>query len=271
MALEIVKVDSVRAATAVLAAEAGARLLGGGTLVVRDVNYGGGEIDKLVVSDNLDIGGIAVAGGKATIGAAATMAEVARHAGLAFLKPVANSIGGPAVRAMATVGGNLFAPYPYGDFTVALVALNATVAVEALDGAADVPIDTFLADRDKGRTRVVRLVAFALPPEGSFRFVKVARKKPHGASVISIAAVLPAKGGRITGAAVAYGAMAPTAIRARAVEKALEGKALDAATVAGAVKVAAEGTAPGTDPQASAWYRTAILPVYLQRLLSGEA
>ena len=55
------------------------------------------------------------------------MAKILAHPGLAFLHPVAREIGGPAVRAMATVGGNLFAPAPYGDFAVALLALGAEV------------------------------------------------------------------------------------------------------------------------------------------------
>ena len=44
----------------------------------------------------------------------------------------------------------------------------------------------------------------------------------------------------------------------------------DAAAIAAAVAVAAEGTAPEDDPQASAWYRREVLPVHLRRLLSGE-
>jgi xanthine dehydrogenase small subunit len=57
------------------------------------------------------------------------MSRIAKTA-LAFLAPVARSIGGPAVRAAATVGGNLFAPSPYGDFSVALLALGAIVSRE---------------------------------------------------------------------------------------------------------------------------------------------
>jgi len=71
----------------------------------------------------------------------------------------------------------------------------------------------------------------------------------------------------VKGARVAYGAMAPTAIRAREVEKALEGKALDAAAISAAVAVAGEGTAPASDPHASDWYRANVLPVHLARLL----
>jgi CO/xanthine dehydrogenase FAD-binding subunit len=36
------------------------------------------------------------------------------------------------------------------------------------------------------------------------------------------------------------------------------------------VKVAIEGCTPLTDPQASNWYRLAVLPVHLKRLLSAQ-
>ena len=267
MGLEIVRVDSVRAAAAILAGETGARFLGGGTLAVRDVNYGDGSIAKLVLPEGLGLDRIDVVGNEVTLGAAVTMAKIAAHPRLGFLAPVAGSIGGPAVRAMATVGGNLFAPTPFGDFTVALLALGANVIIETPDKTETVDLEAFLANQP-ART-IVRSVAFTAPPAGAFRFAKVIRRKPHGASVLSIAAVLPMADRKVTGGRIAYGAMAPKPMRARAVEKALEGKPLDAATIAAAVKVATVGCKPLTDPQASEWYRMAVLPVHLQRLLGA--
>ena len=88
--------------------------------------------------------------------------------------------------------------------------------------------------------------------------------------MLSIAAHLPLSGGRATGARVAYGAMAPTPIRAKAVERALEGRTLDTAGIASALAVAAEGTNPATDAIASAWYRREVLAVHLRRLLLNE-
>jgi CO/xanthine dehydrogenase FAD-binding subunit len=108
-----------------------------------------------------------------------------------------------------------------------------------------------------------------MPPAGSFRFRKVSRRHPHGASVLSIAAVLPVVESKIKGARVAYGAMAPTAVRASAVEKALEGTSLDDAAIEAAVAVATQGCSPATDPFASGWYRSNVLPVHLRRLLKG--
>ncbi len=269
MPLSVVRPDSVKAAAVALAADGAAQFLGGGTLLVRAHNSGNLLIGALVLCDGLGLGGIRFAGGRAKIGAAATMAAILAEPRLSFLHPVAREIGGPAVRAMATVGGNLFARAPFGDIAVALLALGADVAVEDAKTSETVDLEPFLKDRRKPG-RIVTGVSFALPPEDAFRFVKVTRKRPHGASVLAIAAMLPLEGGKVKGARVAYGAMAPTAIRAPVVEKVLEGNALDAAAIEKAVEVAGEGTEPSSDPYASAWYRSSVLPVHLARLLRGS-
>lgn len=269
MPLEIVRADSVKGAVEALSADAGTRFLGGGTIAVRVYSSGEVAIRRFVLSDGLDLGSIRIANGRAEVGAAVAMAKIESHPGLSFLAPVAKEIGGPAVRAMATVGGNLFARAPYGDFAVALLALDSEVAVETASGGTTLPLEDFLGARDRFARAVVKGVSFALPPERAFRFAKVTRRHPHGASVLSIAALLPQINGSLRGVRIAYGAMAPTAIRARAVEKALEGKALDVAAIAGAVAVASEGTSPATDAFASDWYRRNVLPVHLARLLKG--
>ena len=63
--------------------------------------------------------------------------------------------------------------------------------------------------------------------------------------------------------------MAATPIRARAAERALEGRALDDAAIAPPLAVAAEGVSPADNALASAWYRREIVGVHLRRLLSG--
>jgi CO/xanthine dehydrogenase FAD-binding subunit len=89
-------------------------------------------------------------------------------------------------------------------------------------------------------------------------------------SVLSIAAHLPLSGGRVTGARIAYGAMAPTPIRMPTVERALEGRSLDEAGIAPALAVATDRLDPPTDALASSWYRREVAPVHLKRLLLGR-
>lgn len=245
----------------------GATYLGGGTVVMRGINAG--EVQgRIVRSADPALRQVGLSGDTIRIGAGATMAQIAAHRELAFLHPVARAVGGPQVREMATVGGNLFAPHPYGDFAVALLALGAR-AVPATGGGA-LPLEDLLRDRRRGG--LVAAVEVPRPRDPrAFGWLKVSRVKPKGVSVLSIAACLPRETGRIRGARVAFGAMGPSPMRSAAVERVLEGQSLDAATIARAAQVAAEGLEPPTDSIASSWYRREVAGVHLRRLLEGMA
>ena len=258
-------------AAAALSSDRGARYLGGGTLVMRALNEGDVSISTVVRVTDRALTRIDVSGARVVIGAGVTLARVLAERDLAFLHPPARSIGGPAVRNMGTVGGNLFAPSPYGDFTVALLALDATVSVQGGFGVRDVPIEDFLQSRERQSGALVLSVSCQRPASAdAFRYRKIARIKPKGGSVITLAAHLPMSGGRITGARVALGSMAPTQMRAKAAERALEGRSLDASTMAAAAAAVAEGSSPADNALASAWYRREIVGVHLRRLLAGQ-
>ncbi|MEL6126153.1 MAG: FAD binding domain-containing protein [Pseudomonadota bacterium] len=239
-----------------------ARFLAGGTLVMRAVNYGDQGVDRIVRAADPALGRIAAAGERIEIGAGVTMADVLAARELSFLHPVARRVGGPAVRAMATVGGNLFAAHPYGDMATALLALDGRISTA--DGR-QMALDQLLAERD-GFGGLVASISIARPRDREFRFHKVSRVKPKGVSVMCMAAWLPG-GGRITGARVAYGAMGPAPQRVPAVERALEGASLTEAGIAPALAAATEGVSPPDDALASAWYRREVAPVHLKRML----
>ena len=258
-------------AASALSSERDARYFGGGTLVMRALNEGDVSISTIVRASDHAMTRIDATGSRITLGASVTFARILAERDLAFLHAPARSIGGPAVRNMGTVGGNLFAPVPYGDFTVAMLALNATVSVQGGLGGRDIPIEEFLQSRDRQAGSLVLAISFARPGgTEAFRYRKIARIKPKGGAVITLAAYLPINGSRIVGARVALGSMAPTQIRARAAERALEGRSLDAATIASAASAAAEGTSPSDNALGSAWYRREIVGVHLRRLLSGQ-
>jgi xanthine dehydrogenase small subunit len=260
-------------AAGLLSSNRNAQLLAGGTIVMRDINEGRMTDGAIIRIIDPAFHQINVSSARIELGAGVTMAMVLGQRDLVFLHSVAKSLGGPAVRTMATIGGNLFAPTPYGDFTVALLALEAQVTVQSGYGSGrQMPLEEFLANRSRDGMGLVTAVSFSKPVTAdAFRFRKVSRVKPKGISVMSIAAHLPMSGGRIANARVAYGAMAVTPIRARGVERALEGKALDNSAIAAAKQAATEGTQPATDAIASEWYRREVLPVHLGRLLMNEA
>jgi CO/xanthine dehydrogenase FAD-binding subunit len=249
-------------AEAARALASGATYLGGGTGVMRLVNAGIAQ-GRIVRATDPALREMALSAATIRLGAGVTMARIAAERELAFLHPVARSVGGPAVRVMATIGGNLFAPHPYGDFAAALVALGAR-ALMAEGGAR--PVEEIV--RDRHRAGLVAAVEFARPRDPrAFGWRKVSRVRPKGVSVLSIAALLPREGGRLRGVRVAYGAMGAHPLRASAVERALEGQALDAEAIDRVARVAAEGLDPPTDALASAWYRREVAGVHLRRLL----
>ena len=243
---------------------ADAIFMAGGTLVMRDINAGV-TATRIVRSSDPVLADIRLSGDGVTIGAGVTMATIAAHRDLAFLAPVARSVGGPQIRNMGTVGGNLFAPHPYGDFAVALLALGARVNLAGQSGAPRPLADVL---RERGRVGIVASIHVPRPQaSGDFDFLKVSRIKPKGVSVLSVAACLPRQAGRIRGARVAFGAMGPMPLQATAVERVLEGQSLDASTIARAAQVAVEGLDPPTDALATAWYRREVAGVHLKRLL----
>ena len=256
-------------ASRALSASRSARLFGGGTLVMRALNEGTQAFDTVIRVTDPALRQVKLEGDRLTVGAGVTMAAVLASRDLAFLHPVARSIGGPAVRTLATVGGNLFAACPYGDFTVALLALDG--AVNLAGGGRPVSLEDFLKVREREPRVVVASVTITRPRDAqAFRYHKVSRVKPKGISVLSIAAHLPMNGGRVTNARVAYGAMGPTPVRVTSVERALEGRSLDAGGIAAALAVATDRLDPPTDALASSWYRREIAPVHLKRLLLNQ-
>ncbi len=238
-------------AAAALSSERDARYLGGGTLVMRALNEGDLAVSTVVRATDRALTRLDIASSRITIGAGVTFARILAERELGFLHPVAGSIGGPALRNMGTIGGNLFAPTPFGDFAVALLALEATVSVQGGYGALSVSCQRPASAE-------------------AFRYRKIARIRPKGCSLVTLAAHLPLSGGRLVGARIALGAMAATPVRAKAAERALEGRALDSASVAAAVAAAAEGTSPVDDSFASAWYRREVVGIHLRRLLTGQ-
>jgi hypothetical protein len=168
MALAYQSFNDAQAAARFLAERQEARLLGGGTLLVRRVNEGDISIGTYVRLIAPQLKQIHITGDTISLGAGVTMSAIAKSPALGFLAPAARSIGGPAVRTAATVGGNLFAPSPYGDFGVALLALDAAVSIESHEGLREFSLEAFFQSRGRlAPGSIVTAVQFARPAPGA--------------------------------------------------------------------------------------------------------
>ena len=266
MSISVKTFASSAEAASALSADRTARFMGGGTLIMRAINEGDQSFNTILLASDPALKQIQVQGDRVVIGACVTMAQILANRDLEFLHPVARAVGGPAIRNMATVGGNLFAEHPYGDMTAALLVLDCQVG---LAGGQTSPLADVLRDRGREPRSLVVSVSITRPSQGVFKFRKASRVKPKGVSLMTVAAWVPQSGGRISGARIAYSSMGPTPMRISAVEQALEGATLDEAGIAAALAAATGGIEPPTDAIASSWYRREVAPVHLKRTLLG--
>ncbi|WP_203701923.1 FAD binding domain-containing protein [Asanoa iriomotensis] len=258
MLTEVHVPDDVAAAVRLL--ESGATPLGGGTSLMPLLNDYASPPTELVSLRRAGLAGIHLDGATVRIGAATTLGQVEHDPRLAILDPVVRSIASVPVRNLATVGGNLFAHQPHGDLAVALVALAARVTV--VDGGThELTVEEFVTD-PRG---LVTEVAFTQPADGSFKYLKAARRRFNSASIVTVAAVIGESAVR-----VALGGVGNQIIRAHAVEAALAGQPLTDETVPAAAEAGLSELAPVDDAYASAWYRTRVFPVHLRRALLGH-
>ena len=247
-----------------------ATLMAGGTLVMPIINEGAHGISTLVSLSKLGLDGVSFKKGVATIGAAAPIAELARHPELKFLSTVFESIASPTLRNMATVGGNLFAAQPYGDLAVCLVALDATVTIVNAKSKRSAPVEEIIKKGLKAGELVTQ-ISFAIPKPSTFKYAKASRRALNSASIVTVAAVIPLAKGVVADCRIALGGVAAKSVRAKSVEKLLNGKVFDEKTVRAAAAAAAKDIAPFTDAYASAWYRARVTPVHICRALLGDA
>jgi CO/xanthine dehydrogenase FAD-binding subunit len=246
---------------------AGSMLMGGGTIVMTMMNEGLPHPEVVIGMKRAGLDKIASDNGSRLVGAMATIAAVASD-DHPMLSRAAQACGGWAIRNMATIGGNLFAPAPAGDLGVALLALDAALRIESLEGRRTVPIGVFFDDGRRLDEREV-LTGVEVPAPGAVtRFVKYGRKHGPTPSVVTVAISLRMDGQNVSDARIALGSMGPHPVRARRAESMLDGHELTPQLIEEAADATTEGLDGLTDAVASGWYRRRMASLHVGRLLT---
>lgn len=225
------------------------------------------------------LAGIREEGGAIVIGALTTHYAVESNASLKSKCPIlpeaAAMIGDPQVRNHGTIGGALAHADPAADWPAVILALGAELKAVGSKGTRTIKADDFfkgLMTTALGADEVLTEIRVPAPPAGAaMAYVK----HPHPASrfaVVGVAAVLTVSGGKCERASVAVTGVGSRVTRAKGVEGALGGKALDAQTIAAAAEKAAEGIPDITaDLQGSVEYKQHLTRVYARRALEAAA
>lgn len=262
-----------------------ARIVAGGTDLILDLESGNKEkTDALVdVSEIPELGEIRVERDAIVIGAASTHTEISTHSairerGTALAESCA-VVGGPQVRNVATIGGNVAHALPAADGTTGLLALDAEVLVHRWNnGSVDSswsPLMSLFRGPGQNTLDSDQLIgAFRFSSAGSRSgsgFERVMR--PQGVALpmlgVAVSLTLDPSSEDIREIAIAIGPAGPVPFRATDAEACLRRGPAEEARITSAVHAAQnQATLRSSKHRASREYREEMIAVLLRRVLT---
>lgn len=271
---------SVEEAVAMLARYGGeARIITGGTDLVLQSQRG--KCPSQVMVDitripSLDY--IEERDGFIYIGALATHGKVAASPLIrekaSVLAEACGHVGGPQIRNVATLAGNVINALPAADGAVALFALDAEAQVVDPDGVRWEPISRIYKGvgvclLDPCLELVTALRFPVLGPHYASAFERLARRQALALPIVNAAVVVSLRDGVFHDVRIAVGPVAPAPFRATKAEKALVGQSAHTMQVERAAKLAAEDAHPRDSAvRGSQEYRKAMVAVLVRRALT---
>jgi CO/xanthine dehydrogenase FAD-binding subunit len=253
-----------------------AAFLAGGTELIPDYQRERETARHLIALDTIrELRGISEERGLLRIGALTTIAEVAAspfvRARLPALADAARAIGSPQIRSMATIGGNFCRAVPCADTPPAAIACAARVRLVGTLGARELDAEHFFTGArttalDAGDV-LVEIVVPAQPAHSGTSYQRFARRRGPALAVAAVAARVTLEQGRITGARIVLGAVAPTPLIAARAAALIEGEPPSDALFERAGALCAEDARPISDLRGSADYRTELVRVLVRRAL----
>lgn len=244
-------------------------IMAGGTLAMPLINEGVSVPEKVVGLKKAGLNYLRESNGQYVIGTSTTMTQMTAQDDISILQEAANAVGGWAIRNVATIGGNLFAPPPGGDFAVALLVMDAKLTLTSEKGERIVSLSDFYTGFMTNVLLPDEIVTeISIPnPRGRSAYTKFGRRQANTPSIVTVAANLVFDGETVSEARIGLNAVGPYPFRAIKAEKLLIGKALDDQSIGNAAEMAAEESEPFTDAIASEWYRRKMVPVIVKRTL----
>jgi carbon-monoxide dehydrogenase medium subunit len=259
---------------ALAARRQGAAILAGGTWLMRDPRRGLALPEALISLHRLTgLRTVDVATDQISIGASVTHEALARSlsgvAGFEAVAAAATGAANPAIRRVATVGGNLCTQdFAAADLVPALLAVDAMVELHTQQGPTRLPIASFLASRQQllNNAILVRVIVNRDTVASAHARLPLRRAGDYPVAIVSVAI------GAGRQMRVAVGSVEDVARRWDTLEAAFAcepgGRPLDAARAA--VLAAEYNDFHGRDGvEADAWYRRQVLPALVRRAMAA--
>lgn len=219
--------------------------------------------------------------GSITLGALTTMYEIETSPLIQkkfhFLAQSAAEVGSIQIRNRATVGGNMANATPSADTAPALIALNATAKIAGAAGERSINLEEFFKGPGQTVMSAEEILTEVTIPKTAPRlvgeYIKFSPREMMDLAYVGVAVAynLGEKDKQCDGVRIVLGAVAPTPIRAKRAEAALEGQLLTEELAEKIGAIAAEEAKPISDVRSSAEYRRAMVGAMTKRALLNAA
>lgn len=189
------------------------------------------------------------------------------------LAETAAQIGGPELRNVATVGGNVAGALPCADLPPALMALGARVKLSSKDGERWLPLEDFFPGFSRTAAADAELVSEIVIPRpapcSAGTYLKFHDRHSMDMTVVGVSAFVTLDPGSraVRDVRLAFANSAPTIFRARQAEAVLRGHAPTDAALEATAEAACREADPRTSWRAKREYRMTLIRALTRRAL----
>ncbi len=270
--------ETVDEATAFLAENPNLKLIAGGTDVL--IKMHGGQLEAAELLSLRKIKSLSIIrkaqDGTIVIGAMVTFSQVFNDPILREMIPIlteaAISMGGPQIRNIATIGGNVCNGATSADSASSLFALNAQLKIEHVKGERIVPIREFYLGPGKVALKPGEILTEILISPDDYQgfggqYIKFAMREAMDIATLAVSVVCKLSGKTFADVRIGLGVAGPTPLRCLEAEEFAKGKDVSLETVAKIGELAVNSAKARTSWRASKEYREHLVEELVQRAL----
>lgn len=256
-------------------------IISGGTDVLIKLHHRKIEDTKLLSIRNIEIlKGIRILEDNTiSIGATTTFSEIFRskiiNENIPILSEAAVSIGGPQIRNIATIGGNVCNGAVSADSAPALFTLNASLKLKSLKTERIVKIMDFYEGPGKVKIQNNEILTEILMKEEDYKnkngkYIKFANRKALDISMLGVALLYEIENNMFKDLRIALGVASPTPIRCLSAENFARGKIINEEVINNIAELSVADSNPRNSWRGSRDYRLHLINTLIKRILSDK-
>lgn len=208
---------------------------GGTDLMVKKYSYPGlpAKFPKnpIFISHLKELKQIEISSKNIILGSCVTQTDILEDSKLPdIFKKVVGLMSSPGIRNSATIGGNIINASPAADLLPLLFCYDAILILESINGSREIIIEDFIVSPGKTLIKsneILSKIILQNPFISNYYYKKVGTRKANALSKLSLLVLLDKQKNLINDIRISFGAVSPTIVRSRNIEKLITKKSVE--------------------------------------------